>query len=463
VLPRYINTPINCSDFILNDWLDYSYDNCIRSIPNVNDGLKPSQRKVLFVMLNSYKPAISNSEEHIERFKKVFQICGEVASKAYYHHGDQSLNETIIKMNQDFVGSNNLPLLAYCGSFGSRDMNGDDAGAPRYISSTIHEVARLIFPKDDDDLLISKYEDNNKVEPLFYIPIIPMILINGTKGIGTGYSTTVMQHSALTMIKVTRIFMKTKTENKIPKFYPHYEGYKGKIYLYNDYYIIEGSFTVDKSRKVLHITEIPFVFSKQKFIQNLQELYEENIITNWIDKSKSTNDFDFYISFSNIIDIDSDKFKNKLLLRTTISITNMNLFNTKTTLTHYEKTSDIFREWFSTRESYYDKRRDLTIKNYENKLNELKNKMRFVKGVIDNEIKINKRERADIVEELKQKSFFNIDMLLSIPIVTLTKEEYEKLVQKVNDLNNEYEEYKKLTIYDIWNKELDILENYLKK
>ena len=486
-LPRYIGKPINCSDFIKNDWLDYSYDACLRAIPSCIDGLKPSQRKILYVLLNNYKPAKSNTEENAKNFKKVFQICGEVAQKGYYHHGDQSLNGTIIAMAQDFTGSNNLPLLAYSGSFGSRDMNGDDAGAPRYISSTIHEVARYVFPQSDDSLLIPNIEDNNKVEPIYYIPIIPMILVNGAIGIGTGYSTTILQHNSLSIIKIVKKYIdnyKSIEQSKDNKnssidtlnFKPHYNYYTGNIELDEDKnnYAVYGVWNIKGF--VVNVTEVPFTISKQKFIKNLQKLYEENILLDFQEnKSKSINDFNFTITFNensdNIIcsdeeTIDEDYVIKKLGLEARLSLSNIVAFDSNNKLTHFINESIMFKEWFNTRKNLYIKRKDKIINEYKYNINFISEKARFIKGVIDKTIILNMRLKKDIENDLNNMKFIKIEdsynYLLNLPISSLTKEKYDELINKLENLKKEYENYNKLSIYDIWINELNELDNYIR-
>lgn len=470
-LPRFINKPIDCSDFINNDWIDYSYDACVRAIPSVIDGLKPSQRKVLYVMLNNYKPGKSNTEENTGNFKKVFQICGEVAQKGYYHHGDQSLNATIIGMAQDFVGSNNLPLLAYSGSFGSRDLNGEDAAAPRYISATIHEVARYIFPKEDDILLIPNIEDNVKVEPKYYIPIIPMVFVNGAIGIGTGYSTTILQHNPLDIINNVRKYMKARktNKNKFPRFHPKYNYYKGEITL-SDYsetrYDVHGVYTIKGNQ--VYITEVPFQICKQKFIKLLQELYTKDEIVNFTEnKTETLNDFSFVITFNVDSSVITPEYvEKKLMLVQSLSINNMNGFDRENKLVEYNSVYEIFAEWYECRENAYTERRALTIKNYEAKILLLSDKARFINDILENKLIIYKKPKQFIIDYLENNNYHKVEdsfnYLLNMPMISLTKEHYEKLITERDNLITEYNNYKALTVDDIWKQELNTLEEYIK-
>ena len=468
-LPRFVNTPINCSDFINYDLIDYSYDSCVRAIPSIIDGLKPSQRKVLYVMLNNYKPGKSNTEENSSNFRKVFQICGEVAQKGYYHHGDQSLNATIIGMAQDFTGSNNLPLLAYSGSFGSRDLNGKDASAPRYISATIHEVARYIFPKEDDILLVPNIEDNVPVEPKYYIPIIPMVFVNGAIGIGTGYSTNILQHNPLDVINNVRKLMKARSKNtgKYPRFHPHYNYYKGTIEQIDDTrYNVNGKYTI-KGNEVV-VTEIPFQISKQAFIKLLQTLYTNGEIVNYTEnKTKTLNDFSFVITFNagdNVLTPDIVESKLKLVQR--LSTNNMNGFNADCKITEYNNVYEIFSEWYDCREKAYKQRREITIRDYENKLSVISAKAKFIQDILDGKLIIYKKPKQFIVDYLDKNDYPKVDdnynYLLNMPMISLTKEHYEKLIKERDNLMKEYNDYKSLTVNDIWTQELQLLEDYIK-
>ena len=181
-LPRHKGKPITAIDFIRSDLVLFSYEDCERSIPSVIDGLKPTQRKIMYALFKMGNRGFNKM--------KVFQLGGLVANRANYHHGESSMNETIIRMAQNYpTCGNNIPLLKAFGQFGSRVENGDDAGAPRYIACALDKIARMIFPSIDDSLMTLKEEDNKLVEPYYYAPIIPMILVNGAKGIGTGWST----------------------------------------------------------------------------------------------------------------------------------------------------------------------------------------------------------------------------------------------------------------------------------
>ena len=173
---------VSIPQFVDTELIQFSFADNARSIPSVVDGLKPAQRKVLF---GCFKRRLDREEV------KVVQLAGYIAEQTAYHHGEASLHSTIINMAQDFVGSNNIPLLNAGGQFGTRAQGGQDAASPRYIFTSLSPLARLLFPEADDAQLQHQREEGQSVEPSFYVPVVSLLAINGAQGIGTGWSTLV--------------------------------------------------------------------------------------------------------------------------------------------------------------------------------------------------------------------------------------------------------------------------------
>ena len=281
----YLNTSkddVSFEEFINNDLIHFSkYDND-RSIPNLCDGLKISLRKILY---SAFKKKL-NSEI------KVAQFSGYVSEHSGYHHGEASLNGAIIGLAQDYVGSNNINLFTPKGQFGTRLLGGKDAASERYIFTHLNLLTRLIYPEIDDALLNYLDDDGTLVEPIYYVPIIPMILVNGTKGIGTGFSTDIMCYNPLQIIS----YLEAKLKNKVNKsefniIEPYYRGFKGKIYAVDDNrkkYIIKGVYEIIGKDKI-KITELPIGTWTQDYKEFLESLINDNKVTKdskiWI-KSK---------------------------------------------------------------------------------------------------------------------------------------------------------------------------------
>lgn len=207
---------VRYSDFINKEYILFSrYDN-VRSIPHFMDGFKPSQRKVLF---GCFKRKLKGEV-------KVAQLTGYVAEHSAYHHGEQSLQGTIVAMAQNFVGSNNINLLTPSGQFGTRRMGGKDAASARYIFTKLEPIARAIFHPDDDELLSYLNDDGESIEPEFYVPVIPMVLVNGAEGIGTGWSSSVTNYNPREII--ANIRRKIAGEEFDPMT-PYFHGFIGQV------------------------------------------------------------------------------------------------------------------------------------------------------------------------------------------------------------------------------------------
>ena len=207
-------------EFIDRGLIHFSiYDN-ERSIPNLMDGLKISLRKILYA---AFKKGGLKTEI------KVAQFSGYVSEHSAYHHGEASLNAAIVGMAQNFVGSNNINLLEPNGQFGGRLQGGKDSASERYIFTQLNKLTRLIYRQEDDAVLSYIDDDGQMVEPIYYAPAIPMILVNGSKGIGTGFSTDIMQHNPLQIIAYVRAMLATTSVADRPVIEPYFKGFKGTI------------------------------------------------------------------------------------------------------------------------------------------------------------------------------------------------------------------------------------------
>lgn len=157
----------------------------MRSIPSVIDGFKPGQRKVMYGCF----------KRNLKGEIKVAQLVGYISEVTAYHHGEQALAGTIVGLAQCFVGNNNVNLLLPNGQFGTRLQGGKDSASPRYIYTAVSPITRAVFSKQDDAVLDYLNEDGATIEPTWYIPVLPMVLVNGSDGIGTGWSSAVPNYN----------------------------------------------------------------------------------------------------------------------------------------------------------------------------------------------------------------------------------------------------------------------------
>jgi DNA topoisomerase-2 len=207
---------IKFSEFINKELILFSKSDCERSIAHVMDGFKPSQRKVLFACI----------KRKLKEEIKVAQLAGYIGENSAYHHGEASLHGTIVNMAQSFCGSNNINLLTPSGQFGTRRMGGKDAASPRYIFTKLEKITRTIFHPDDDELLNYLSDDGMSIEPEYYMPVIPMLLVNGSDGIGTGWSSSVQNHDPRAIIANIRRMLRGES---LEEMLPFYSGFTGEV------------------------------------------------------------------------------------------------------------------------------------------------------------------------------------------------------------------------------------------
>lgn len=476
-LPRTKGQPITCTDFLNNDMVLFAMDSCIRAIPSVVDGLKPSQRKVLYTLFK-----MSGVKARTQM--KVFQLGGLVAKQSNYHHGDQSMNGAIIKMAQDYPGSNNIPLLQRSGQFGSRQENGEDAGQPRYISACLAEITRYIFPAIDDCILEYREEDNQSVEPNYYVPIIPMVLINGVTGIGTGWSTTIPQYDPYDTIAYVRNLLKPDGKKVVIR--PYTQGYKGDItFEPKDCTVTyHGVFTLNGTN--LNITEIPISY-KISDLHAMLNLYSTDQVKTTKPRAgskaaaKTTVIPAVVNSFTNNNTTDANSVNYNIVLKVpmpkptvinafklvdTIKTTNMVAFDPDGMIHRYADIYGMIDDWYMTRYEFYVKRIQKQIDDMERKVTITSNKARFIQENIEETISVRNVPKKQVEQILLDRNYDTIDdkydYLLEMHIYWLTKEKYEQLLKELEECNQQLEALRATTPEIEWLKDLDTLENYMK-
>jgi len=460
---------IQYEEFIHKELIHFSKYDCDRSIPNLMDGLKISLRKILY----------SAFKKNLTTEIKVAQFTGYVSENSCYHHGEASLNQAIVGMAQNFVGSNNIHLLEPSGQFGTRLQGGKDSASERYIFTRLNKITRFIFPQEDDAILKYLKDDGYPVEPLFYVPIIPMVLVNGSKGIGTGFSTDVMCYNPKDIITYLKNKLEGK-ENNI-EFIPHYDGFKGTIgKIAETKFLFKGCYSVLAPDKV-RVTELPIGFWTQDFKEHLEGLQEtvdkdgkkiQSVIKDYDDMSKDTS-VDFTIMFQkgkldellkSKADYECNGLEKLLKLYTTNTITNMNLFNHEDRLRKYENIPDIIDDYYGVRLDYYDQRKQFMMSHLEKQLSTLSNKAKYIQEVLDGSIELRKKKKTEVVALLLTKKYDVIDedqeykYLLKMPMDSVTEENIDKLLKDRDDIQKTLEIVKNTSIQQMWSKELNDLE-----
>lgn len=398
-------------------------------------------------------------------------------------------------MAQNFCGSNNLNLLTPSGQFGTRRMGGKDAASARYIFTKLEPITRLIFHPDDDDLLTYLQDDGEPIEPTFYVPVIPMVLVNGAEGIGTGWSSSVNNYDPRDIVENLR---RKLNGDEFKPLTPFYYGFTGDI-VHDD--TKPGSFSANgKIERIddttLHIFELPIRRWTQDFKIFLEKLLTGDGKTPPDIKDFRENHTDTTVSFTIVCTKDKidefEKEKNGLLgkfkLTGSLTTTNMNLFDAEGRITKFEDTRDILTTFFDLRLGYYDKRKVMLLEKLRIERLKLSNKARFVKEVCSGELIVSNRKRQDILFDLKDRgydTFFaekkkemdssedeedqdegrsdselakGYDYLLGMKIWSLTFEKAEQLLAELAAKTEALEELEGTTPGQIWLKDLDAIE-----
>lgn len=392
---------VGFSDFVNDELIHFSSADNLRSIPHIMDGLKPSQRKILY----------SCFKRNLTQEIKVAQLAGYVSEHSAYHHGEASLNQSIINMAQVFVGANNLNLLFPSGQFGSRIMGGKDSSAPRYIFTRLEKISGAIYKKEDVPLLKHNVDDGDIVEPEHYLPVIPMLLVNGTVGIGSGYSTTVFPHNPTEIVDCLKQRLRGDvTSLNDVVLDPWWIGYQGNVIRKGEKeWATKGKYTFDNTKKTVTITELPV----DMWIDNYKSMLQKMLNEDSTGKKNALKDFDFTNSLNSVKIVlyldadyhasaqkDLDEFEKRFDLNSNHKGTNMCCFDPNMNLVKYNTAGEIMEVFFQNRLVAYEERRKHLIKVIKDEIEEYTAKYKFVMGILDGTIKIMNQEDDVIVDSL---------------------------------------------------------------
>ena len=461
----YLNTSqpqVSYEEFFDKEMIHFSKYDCERSIPNMVDGLKTSQRKVLYAAF----------KRRLTQETKVAQFSGYVSEHSCYHHGEASLNGAIVKMAQDYVGSNNIHLLQPNGQFGTRLQGGDDAASERYIFTQLNPLARLIFPEADDGVLKNINDDGSIVEPEYYVPILPFCLVNGVTGIGTGFSTDIPSYNPIQIVH----YLRNKLQGLPPTaetFTPYYEGFKGTVTKVQDNkYLIKGVYVKTGEDKI-RITELPIGTWTMPYLVYLDELVDGGVdkagkklppVLKDVVNLSTEVAVDITVQFpkGKLATLSQGDIEGLLKLTTTVSTTNMHLFDAECRLHKYLTIEEIIDDFFVTRMKTYQKRKEALICAMEKLLVRLSNRARYILETLSGDVDLRKKTGQQVLELLTGRGFIQLDgdysYLIKMPMDSVTEENVAKILKEKADTENELAVLKATTLEQIWMKELDVFE-----
>ena len=452
---------VTMTEFIHRELKHFSEGDVRRSIPSAIDGLKVSQRKILY---GSFLKGIMTNE------MKVAQLCGYIADKSCYHHGEVSLSSAITNMAQDFVGSNNINLLLPKGQLGSRLQGGKDAASPRYTFVQMNPVTPLVYRVEDSPVLSYTSDDGVRTEPVYYVPVIPMALVNGLEGIGSGFSTSVPSYNPKDLIENIRRRLKGQEYTDI---HPWYRGFTGEIDPVDSNYKSLGTYTIDCN--LVNVTELPVGTWTSNYKAYLESLVEKKTITSYTERCTDV-DVDFTVIFPDEDSVlkleESGELVSLLKLSSSIRTSNMHCYSSVNNIKKFGQVSQIQEEHFVTRLETYRLRKEHMIKVLEHEVQLLESKARFINSKLSGDIVIERVEFDRVMSTLETmgfpklgKSFDDSDRsfgyLTSMNMFDVTKERVSKLMETVDSKNVTLDSLRVTKPEDMWLSDLDELEKAL--
>ena len=419
----------------------FSHETLTRSIPSMVDGLKESQRKILFAALRKF--GLSNHPF------KIAQLASYTAEKTAYLHGETSLGNAITKMTQGFIGSNNMPLLVPEGQTGSRLQLGADAASTRYTFTRLQDYTRDIFHKDDDAILSYCIEEGQSVEPEYFVPVIPMVLVNGAEGISVGYRSVVPQHK---VEDVVQCMLNRLEHGEFGALNPSWVGFKGTITEDDSAWYTHGVFESTAEDTSIVITEIPVGVSIDKYTAHLQKLVDKSQILSFMAAAPDENSVHFTLQVLPNFDTSQLKLTNSITKRC------LNLLDTSGTVRTFTSTAEILTEFYVLRLKTSAKRRDHLLLTLKKQLSYIGYKTKFIELVLQDRLDI-KNTKPFILEQAKDYKIPQelTEEFLKLSILTLSKEMVLKLQEEQRDLEKQLHKIKNTTAEEFYRRDLEAL------
>lgn len=436
---------VKLTDFFNNDFVNYaSYDNT-RKIASYIDGLKSGSRKVVYTIL----------EKNIKEPLKVSQLASKVAEFAEYLHG--SLDGVIVTLGQDYCGTNNLPLLQKKGNFGTRFT--PEASASRYIFASGSEAFFKLFSAEDTPILEHQTFEGSKIEPKFYTPALPVILINGSEGVSSGFAQKILPRNPDEVKKAVVCYIKNA---KTLPLKPWFKGFNGTVEQGDSprQWLIKGVIKRIAPTKV-QIEEVPVGYDLKSYIKVLDDLQDAGAISDYKDLSDSAFNFVVTMPKAHLDSTSTDDLlaELKLVKKVTENFTCMSADNS---IVEFQSDEDIIKEFCAVKREYVAKRKAYNVATQKEALEVLGAKIRFLKLVISGKLKVSKRPVQDVEADLEKLSFAKVagsyDYLLGQKIWNLTETYLVKLEAQYEEQSAALAAYEELSVDRIWAKDIYALK-----
>lgn len=436
------------SNFVDRKLVLYGIADNRRSIPSAIDGLKPSQRKVLFACFA--RKIISEI--------KVAQLAGYVAERTHYAHGEAALTEVIMGMTRDYVGASNLNILVPKGQFGTRHEGGKDSAASRYVYTHLSNVARSLFPADDDPLLETLIEDGYEVEPRAYVPVIPLLLVNGASGIGTGWACEWAPRDPRAVVRAVRALLAGEEPDLGP---PCWRGFKGTVEAGGENrWVVRAPMLRDGS--VVRIRDLPPGTWTTPYRAGV---LDKGVEAGWITKYSSdltdtTATFEVTLA-GPAVGEDDAAVRKRLKLDETVAETLLVAWNAEGRLVKYQSPHEVLREHFIVRRTLYERRKELIDRETERDVERLADKEAFLTAVVEGRLALLGRPAETLRADAIALGIREPDPLFGLPLSSLSAERLAGTRRELAVRREDLARARATTADDYWRADLDRLQKEL--
>jgi DNA topoisomerase-2 len=431
------------SKFYQDDYSASALYQSARTLASYIDGNKFGARKILHVI----------DKNNITAEIKSSSLAAKVVESEAYLHGQVSLEGTIVTLAQNFVGTNNYNLLKPDGNFGNRFIH--EASASRYIFTRKSEWFDKFFIKDDYPVLVEQSFEGDRIEPRFYVPVLPLILLNGSEGVGNGFAQKILPRRLEDVVDAIKKILEGK---KVKRLTPWVKGYGGSINLLDDNKVeVHGMIELKNTTTIL-ITEIPFQYDLDGYLKVLNTLMDKKVIKDYNDKSDNGKFlFEVFVTREFTKDRDAYDIKDdlKLIKRMTENFTCIDENNA---IIEFADELELLKKYIEVRTEYYKKRKKYKLGIMEEDISILKNQVRFITGIVTDDLEVNNQSKAQIIHTLELRKFDKVedsfDYLLRMPIWSLTQEKIVELKEKYKTLESKALELKIKTPEILWKEDL---------
>jgi DNA topoisomerase-2 len=442
------NNKLQVTDFFNDEFVDFASYSTIRMIGSAIDGMKNVHRKIFYTVL----------DKNIKTDKKLTQLNSIVAEYSEYLHGDMTM--AIANLAQNFAGSNNLPMLAAEGNFGNRFTNEPSAG--RYIYTYGLPVLFNMIDKRDDKILIEQFFEGSKIEPRFYLPSLPMLLVNGSNGIASGFKQSILPRDPKEIMKYLKGRLSGKISKKRFNVAPYFEGFNGTVEQGEEphQWNICGTFKKINTATI-EVTEIPVGIELAKYIKMLHDLKDKGKIVNFKDNSNK-NVFNFTIKYNRtaLAKLSDEQIMQQLKLIKKESEL-YNAVDENMNVRTFKDVHEIIDYYIDVKMRYMAKRKQSLIDNINQAIPEDVSRYTFIKMIVTDKLVINKRSTEVIIKDLDKadkiiKINDSYNYLLNMSIQSLTKEKMKALEEIIKEKKIQLKLIKDTSESNMWASDLAV-------